>query len=311
MEKWSEIILQQSSALEHAFDKARLRFKKKSNLLDDIIIQPYIGYGNNEKLVVNGRVLEAEGLDVPEEDAGLWDNIKTLYHRYESDEVPNAPLAYQFQDQKGQLQTDDEGYFKLEIPNLHNLTGWQPISFHLLKQYKPGQAPVHAQGKVLLQSPDSSYGVISDLDDTVIVSQASNFFEKSRILLLNNERTRKPFAGVAAFYRALQGGLDRHRNNPIFYLSSSSWNLWDMFYNFCKFNGLPEGVFLLRDVGMDKGKFYKTSHGAHKLEKIRRVLETFDLPFILIGDSGQHDPEIYEEIVRDYPKRILAVYIRD
>lgn len=311
MENWRAQVLKHTSKLEHAFDKARLRFKEKFGLLDDIIIQPYTGFGNQEKITMTGRVLEKEGLDTPEEDASLWDNIRTLYHRYESDEVPQAPIAYQFQDQHGQLQTDDEGYFRLQIPNQQQLTGWQSVSFRLLKQYKAGQAPVHAQGRVLLRSSESSFGIISDLDDTIIVSQATNFFEKSRILLLNNERTRKPFAGVAAFYQALQKGLDQQRNNPVFYLSSASWNLWDMFYNFCQFNGLPEGVFLLREVGLDKNKFYKTSHGDHKLKNIRKVLDTFSLPFVLIGDSGQNDPEIYEEIVRDYPKRILAVYIRD
>lgn len=312
MENWQTEFRQIASKVEHAIDRGRLKVKQQLNLLDDITIQAYRGYGNNRSIFISGRVLEKEGLDVPAEDASLWGNLKTLYHRYESDEVPQAPVQYKLENLQGEIVTDDEGYFSAEINNEENLTGWQKIEYTLLKQYKKDQPQVRMQDKILLQSPDSSYGLISDLDDTVIVSQATNFLEKSRILLLNNERTRKPFEGVAAFYRALQKGKDEHRYNPVFYVSSSSWNLYDMFKNFCHFNHLPEGVFLLRDVGLDKQKFYRTGHGTHKLHKITHVLDTFDnLSFLLIGDSGQKDPEIYQEVVQQYPERIMGIYIRD
>ena len=312
MENWQTEFREIASKVEHAIDRGRLKVKQQLNLLDDLTIQSYRGYGNNRSIFINGRVLENEGLDMPSEDATLWENLKTLYHRYESDEVPQAPVQYKLENLQGEVVTNDEGYFNAELTNNQNLTGWQQIEYTLLKQYKKDQPQVSVQDRILLQSPDSSYGLISDLDDTVIVSQATNFLEKSRILLLNNERTRKPFEGVAAFYRALQKGKDEQRNNPIFYVSSSSWNLYDMFKNFCHYNKLPEGVFLLRDVGLDKEKFYRTGHGSHKLQKIAHVLDTFDnLSFLLIGDSGQKDPEIYQEVVQQYPDRIIGIYIRD
>ncbi len=312
MDTWQEKALQLCSRLEQAFDSARLKFKQNSGLLDDIIIQPYRGYGNDEVFYVNGRVLEAEGLDIPPEDASLWDNLKSLYHRYESDEVPNAPVKYEYFAQEGQMETNEEGYFSADIKNEQKLTGWQPIRYKLMKQYKSGQPPVEIESEILLHSPASSYGIISDLDDTVIVSQATSFLEKSRILLLNNERTRKPFEGVASFYKALQAGRDKQRQNPVFYLSNASWNLYDMFNNFCQINGLPKGVFMLRDVGLDKQKLYRKAHDDHKFEKINKILETFKaLPFTLIGDSGQQDPEVYEQVVKKHPGRILAIYIRD
>lgn len=312
MNNWQEEARHLASKIEHAVDRGRLKIKQKFNLLDDITILPYRGYGNTDTLRVRGRVLENEGLDIPPEDASLWDNIKTIYHRYESDEVPGAPLQYTYQGQEGKLETDEEGYFDASIPNSAGLRGWQKVKFTLLKQYKKDQPKVEVEGEVLLPNPNSSFGVLSDLDDTVIISQATNFFEKSRILLLNNERTRKPFAGVAAFYQALQQGADGKRENPFFYISSSSWNLYDMFKHFCELNNIPKGVFLLRDVGLDKQKFYRTSHEEHKLDKINNVLESFpDLSFILIGDSGQKDPEIYQEVVQQNPGRILCVYIRD
>ncbi len=77
-------------------------------------------------------------------------------------------------------------------------------------------------------------------------------------------------------------------------------------------NGLPRGPILLRDLGLDETKMLKTPHSEHKSEHLRAILTTYpDLPFVLIGDSGQHDPEIYADAARAHPGRIRAVVIRD
>jgi phosphatidate phosphatase APP1 len=69
---------------------------------------------------------------------------------------------------------------------------------------------------------------------------------------------------------------------------------------------------MLRDIGLSREQLIAGSHRDHKLKQIQHILKTFkDLGFILIGDSGQEDPQIYLEIVKTYPGRILAVYIRD
>ena len=50
----------------------------------------------------------------------------------------------------------------------------------------------------------------------------------------------------------------------------------------------------------------------HKLGPIRRILETYPaLSFVLLGDSGQQDPELYLRVLREHPGRICAIYIRD
>jgi phosphatidate phosphatase APP1 len=47
------------------------------------------------------------------------------------------------------------------------------------------------------------------------------------------------------------------------------------------------------------------------MANIRRLLQTFPhLPFVLIGDSGEQDPEIYRAVVKEYPKRIRVIYVR-
>jgi phosphatidate phosphatase APP1 len=104
---------------------------------------------------------------------------------------------------------------------------------------------------------------------------------------------------VAAFYRALHAG-----RNPLFYVSKSPWNLYAPLVEFFRLQGLPPGPLLLRDFGW-------RMRGNHKTEAIEGILRTYpQLPFVLIGDSGEEDPEIYSEIVQRFPRRIRVVYIR-
>jgi phosphatidate phosphatase APP1 len=117
-----------------------------------------------------------------------------------------------------------------------------------------------------------------------------------------------PFPGVAAFYRALQAGTGLTGPNPIFYVSKSPWNLYDVIVQFLERQEIPLGPVLLRDwdlIPEHETKGFKT-------REIEEVLQTYPtLPFILIGDTTQKDPEIYREVVRAFPGRVLAVYIRN
>jgi phosphatidate phosphatase APP1 len=100
--------------------------------------------------------------------------------------------------------------------------------------------------------------------------------------------------------------------NPIFYISSSPWNLHDLLVDFLRLNEIPPGPLLLRDLGLDRTKFIQENGHGHKSEKALALMDLYPgLPFVLIGDSGQEDPRLYAELTRLRPGRILAIYIRD
>jgi phosphatidate phosphatase APP1 len=147
----------------------------------------------------------------------------------------------------------------------------------------------------------------------VVKTDAAHLLRMARSVFLSNARTRLPFKGVAALYRALQQGTTAEPGaNPLFYVSSSPWNLYDLLIEFFTLHNIPQGPIFLRDWGVSKHELLPTQHRGHKLVAIEQLLERYpDLPFILIGDSGQEDPEIYHEVVRRYPGRICAVYIRN
>jgi phosphatidate phosphatase APP1 len=255
---------------------------------DPVVILPYVGYGTPRKLVVCGRVLQDEGIRADSD--RRWRNLVAFFKRMESDEVPGARLRVPATGTE--TATNREGYFRVEVDG--GKPGWNEVALELARD--PG---IRAVARVLVPSPAARFGVISDIDDTIVRSDVTR---RTRMLLtvaLTNARTRQPFAGAAAFYRALHAGI-----NPVFYVSKSPWNLYPLLVDYLGIQGLPDGPLLLRDFGLRMPK-------RHKEQSIEQILQTYPrMKFVLIGDSGEHDPEIYADVVRRHPRRIRAIYIR-
>ena len=198
---------------------------------------------------------------------------------------------------QGITTADREGYFRVELAGRF-AEGWNEVELELAERPE-----VRVTARALVPSPAARFGVISDIDDTVVYSNVTRKLRMVLMLALSNARTRKPFAGVAAFYRALHQGRSSSPN-PFFYVSKSPWNLYAPLVEYFAHQGLPAGPLLLRDFGWRMQK-------QHKETAIADILATYPkLPFVLIGDSGEHDPEIYAGIVHRFPSRIRAIYIR-
>ena len=152
------------------------------------------------------------------------------------------------------------------------------------------------------------------MDDTFLVSHSANLRKRLYVLFTRNASSRKPFEGVVKHYQLLaQGNTSPNAPNPFFYVSSSEWNLYDFLVVFATLNGLPKGAFLL-NVLKEFGQLLKTGQNNHngKFTRIVRILQGYpNQRFVLLGDSSQHDPYIYESVVKHFPKQIHAVYIRD
>ena len=296
-------------------DYYRFRLKQRAGLLGKPKILPYLGFGNENKIYLRGQVLEDKGLATPEDEQNKWQNAKAMYKRYTSNETPRVQLRLSFQGHSSLVQTDGDGYFSLHLKNHQAYTPgleWQEVKIELLDRVIKDQGLVSATGEVLISGQSNPLGIISDVDDTILVSRATSIYKKLRLMLFKNARTRLPFEGVAAFYRALYQGTEPGQINPIFYVSSSSWKLFDLLQDFCRVQGIPKGPFLLRDSRMDQFKLVTSLHEGHKLMQVKRIMEMYPYKqFILIGDSGQKDAEIYTEVTRRYPGRVKTIYIRD
>ncbi len=302
--------LSAAQVVEERFDAFRFRFKRRFGLLDPFEILPYRGHGTNRELFLKGRVLEETGITRAGEDDPAWQNVLNMARRFASDEVAGARVRATFGGMQVETTADAEGFFDVRFRLEERLDGparWHPVELALLSPPSPGAREVRSVGHVLVPR-GAGFGVISDLDDTVVRSSATNVLKMAWIMVRNNAHTRLPFESVGAFYEALQRGKDGDAFNPIFYVSSSPWNIYDLLEDFLNVHGVPPGPLFLKDWSPTVlGK-----HEDYKLGVIRRLLDTYkELSFVLIGDSGEEDPEIYLQTIREHPGRIRAVYIRD
>lgn len=285
------------------------RWKLRHGRLEPVRLSPYRGNGTTASWTVRGRLVEASAVEHGSEDEPWWRNAATAVRRFVAADVPGG-LVRAGEDGV-EVVTDVEGYFVAELP-ADGRTGWIDVPLELLGPTAPGQQTVRASAPVLVPEQDAEFGIISDLDDTVIWSGIISTLTMLKLVLFHNASTRTPFPGVGALYRALQRGPDDKGRNPVFYVSSSPWNLYDLLERFLELHDIPAGPLFLTDWGLDAGKLMREETKAFKLNRIGELLATYpELDFVLIGDSGQHDPEIYEQAVIQHPGRIRAVYIRD
>ena len=289
-----------------------LRLRRRLGRVDPLQVVPYRTYGTASNVYVRGRVLEEKNIAAATEDDNLFDNLLNMYKRFETDEVPNAVVQLKLPDEEKEVLTDKEGYFVFNFTPANDLISDELYHSFPLALKTPFKGPGIVNAEMMIPPADAEYGIISDIDDTIIKTGATNLLAMGKTVLLGTARTRLPFAGVSAFYKALQLGRNGKRNNPFFYVSSSPWNLYDLLIDFMDHNDIPGGPLLLRDFGIQSDSFTSGDYLSHKFKEISQILDTYPhLNFVLTGDSGEQDPPIYHEVVKKYPGRIICIYIRD
>lgn len=155
--------------------------------------------------------------------------------------------------------------------------------------------------------PPGGLSVISDIDDTVKISEVHD----KRALLANTFlRPYRPVEGMAAFYSR----LEREHEARFHYLSASPWQLYPALSEFLDAEGFPAGTFHLKHFRLKDESFFSLfadpfDYKIGLIEDLIARMPGRDL--ILIGDSGEQDPEVYGEIARRYPDRVRAILIRD
>ena len=266
-------------------------------------IEPYIGHGGAESVVVRGRVLDDPPLSEAVDGEGLRAAIRRTVRGFLTDELPGVPLRVQVAGTTVEMVTDDEGYFFARLrPEAARLTSpWSGGTVELDGAYRGLTNPHSTPVEIRVAGPEARLGIVSDIDDTILETGVQRTGRMVRNTLIGSAVTRTAFEGAAELYRDLSAEV-----NPVFYVSSSPWNLHAFLVAFLRRRGFPLGPVLLRDLlGTSKGREEKSG-------RIREILDLHPgLPFVLIGDSAEQDPEIYAEIVRAYPGRIRAVFIRE
>lgn len=276
-------------------------------------IRVYHSYGDDDRCFVIGHVLE----DAPERkstsesaESSLWENTRAMLRLFSVKPQAGARVEVCFGGVTFTTTTNAEGFFHVDLlGDVPHRPGWHNVSVRGISGVAAG---CEGQGKVF-HPASKKQGFISDIDDTFLVSHSRNIFRRLRALLTKTPQTRKPFEGVVAHYQALAlHGTTEDAPNPFFYVSSSEWNLYDYIRDFCRYHGLPEGIFLLSSL-KQLSDFVKTGSNNHqtKYDRIARILEEYPAThFVLLGDDTQRDPEIYQKIIAAFGSQINAVYLR-
>ncbi|MGA6924515.1 MAG: phosphatase domain-containing protein [Desulfosarcina sp.] len=278
-----------------------------------VVIRAYRGFGSTHEICLFGRIFrqpERSGRsardDLLGDLANIWRWIRRRGMRY-------AEVEARFGLARKRARTDRHGFFFIRLPIQDPPDSnriWQQAH---LKLAGPGGGGSGTAADVFIAPRSAAFGMISDIDDTVVYTGVANRIKMLWRLFFSTAQSRVAFAGVAAFYRALHRGGSGGQSNPMLYVSRAPWSIYDVMDAFFNLHDIPAGpVLFLRYWGMTIDHPLPRRARDHKLALIRQALDLYrDLPFILIGDSGQKDPEVYARIVRENPGRILAIYIRD
>ena len=289
-------------AVERAWDAARLR-GARSRTPAHFRIEAYMGHGGSEGVVVRGRVLDNPPATEAVDGEGVGAAVRRSVRGFLTNELPGVPLRVTVAGASAETVTDAEGYFLVRVRAAPGalVSPWTHGAVELSGDYRGMTGPRGAPVEVRVPCAGARFGIVSDVDDTILQTGVQRVRQMVLQTFTGSSLTRTPFPGAVELYQELAAGV-----NPIFYVSSSPWNLHSFLVAFLRHRGFPLGPVLLRDL-LGTGARPEQKH-----DRIREVLDLHpDLPFVLLGDSAEHDPEIYADILRAYPGRILAVYIRE
>jgi phosphatidate phosphatase APP1 len=273
------------------------------------ILQLYRGYANEQELIVMGHVFKKEySYDFQKKS---FKNATSIVNLFQVKTIKNFDVYLKYGDSEIHTKTLDDGYFKFCIPLEEEFDfGW--VEYEVSIKYENQKITATDS---FIRPHKGNLGIISDIDDTFLVSHTNNFFKKLYILLFRNVNNRKIFEDVVSHYQALSsaGRNNKEEQNAFFYISSSEWNLYNFIVKFTKIHQLPRAVILLKYIKTSLTDFFMSGRGDHnhKFEKIKHVLEFYPhLKYVLLGDDSQQDPILYEQICKIFPVTVKAVYIR-
>lgn len=287
---------------------------------DTIVMYPAYASGGNG--VVEGRVVEREEAARAVAEDGRRANLRRNLGLLVNDERAGVPVTVRLGERRWSATTDDEGYFRIVLDDVPgSAPGWHRISGQVGASVATTEAIASARTTpatgattetgLLVTSPRNGHGIISDVDDTIVITEVTRFRRLLRNTLLRNPLQREAVPGMAALYRRLAARNAIADAAPVFYLSASPRQLHFAIETFLAHNEFPQGVLITKRVTNDGSSEPLRDQVAYKKAKIEEILTRLpDVRFTLIGDDGEQDPEIYRAIRDAFPDRVEAIWIR-
>ncbi len=260
------------------------------------LVVPFGGYGSPAGVRLLARVLLAPRRP----NAARARRTVRGWRSFISAPVPGATVIIAAGDQRFEVSADRGGVID-KMVDIHLPPGWN----ELLLQVNGEEA---VPSSVFVASEDHSIGVVCDIDDTVMVTALPRPFLAAWNSFVRDEHARRPVPGMAVLMERI---VRQYPGSPIIYLSTGAWNVYPTLTRFLTRHLYPHGSLLLTDWGPTHDRWFRSGQ-AHKRDNLRRLAAEFPhIRWILIGDDGQHDEDIYAEFAREFPDSVRAIAIRE
>lgn len=282
-----------------------------------ITVIPFKTYGTREQIYLKGMVFK--GVDF-KNSSNVLSFFFNRWKQFILKKVNDILIEITFETNNFfSTRTNSEGYYFIDSRQIHELknapdNGWCSYSVKVTDKYFEDDEIQfnYRKGEMLIPSDNCKFGVISDIDDTIMHTGVTSLLKWEVLVntFFKSPLQRKPIKDIVGFCSMLSCHAQSSFFNPFFYVSSSPCNLYEYLNAFLTEHGFPKGPILLRDSRPIGGAFRKRSL-SHKDKEIRNILKTYPkLKFILVGDCSEYDAELFLKIVDDYPGRIICIYLR-
>lgn len=259
-------------------------------------VAAYPGYGGDGWVRVLGRVLIAP--KVRPADGGEYASVRG-WRSFASVPVAFAQVQVTVAGVVHDVVADRGGVIDVELPGSLP-PGWQTVTMSV-------EGSETIETRVFVIGADVEFGIVSDIDDTVMVTALPRPFVAAWNSFVLNEHARQPVPGMAVMLERLTRDKP---GSPVIYLSTGAWNVAPTLMRFLRRHVFPSGPMLLTDWGPTHDRWFRSGRD-HKAENLRRLAQEFPhVKWLLIGDDGQHDDALYTAFASEHPERVRAVAIR-
>jgi phosphatidate phosphatase APP1 len=282
-----------AARIEDALHEVVERWVRRRGWLSTIV--PYTGYGAPGWVRVMGRIMVTRPDGRPRK---RLDKVRG-WRSFTTVSAKDAPFVVEVAGKRYEAHADRGGFIDLTV-DADLEPGWRTV-----RLATPGGGEVAAPVRIV--DPTVRFGLISDIDDTVMVTRLPRPLLAGWNTFVLDEHARAAVPGMAVLYERL---VSAHPGAPVLYLSTGAWNVAPALNRFLSRHLYPAGPLLLTDWGPQKDRFFRSGK-QHKLAALERLAR--ELPWVrwlLVGDDGQHDPEIYRTFAVSHPEHVAAVAIR-
>lgn len=301
------------AGLENKLTRRRREQKISSGAFRGMQIVVYRGYvGDDDVAKVRVRVVEVP--EIPGDSRiPYWEVAQANVRRHAALAIVGVEVTLRVGRHRATALTDSHGFatFSLPVPGLR--VGWHDA--HAQTTPIEGGEFASGTGQVVKPPRRAPFLVISDIDDTILLTGLTEGVAMVARTVLREAAQRRAIPGMSALYRGLRRGVPTRSGNrrpapEFFYVSTGSWSFYPLLEQFIELRGFPQGPMFLTDWGPTE-RYLRRSGAEHKRTAIRRLLESYaGMPFVLIGDSGQRDPVTYAEMAREFDGRVALILIR-